>query len=57
MSRNAILSNYFHALCKDSEQSILWNDSTLNIEWETKKPIISKKDNESELFENFRSLF
>lgn len=42
---------------KESEGSILWNDTTLNIEWETKKPIISEKDGNSELFKNFNSLF
>ena len=42
---------------KESEGSILWNDPTLNIEWDTKNPINSKKDNEGELFKNFHSLF
>jgi dTDP-4-dehydrorhamnose 3,5-epimerase len=34
------VTNYYD---KDSEQSILWNDSTLNIEWETKKTYYFKK--------------
>ena len=42
---------------KESEGSILWNDKILNIEWETKDPIVSEKDTNSELFENFNSLF
>ncbi len=42
---------------KESEGCILWNDPTLNIDWETKKPTISTKDNEGELFGNFKSLF
>lgn len=42
---------------KESEGSILWNDKILNIEWETKDPVISEKDTNSELFENFNSLF
>jgi dTDP-4-dehydrorhamnose 3,5-epimerase len=42
---------------KESEGSILWNDKILNIEWETKNPIVSEKDGHSELFENFNSLF
>ncbi len=41
----------------DSEGSIIWNDPTLNIDWETKNPSTSKKDNDGELFENFSSLF
>ena len=35
----------------------MWNDPTLNIKWESEKPNISKKDNEGELFEDFKSLF
>jgi dTDP-4-dehydrorhamnose 3,5-epimerase len=42
---------------KESEGSILWNDKILNIEWETKDPIVSEKDTNSELFQNFNSLF
>ena len=42
---------------KESEGSILWNDKTLNIEWETKNPVVSEKDSNSELFKNFNSLF
>jgi dTDP-4-dehydrorhamnose 3,5-epimerase len=42
---------------KESEGSILWNDKILNIQWETKDPIVSEKDTNSELFENFNSLF
>ena len=42
---------------KESEDSILWNDKILNIEWETKSPIVSEKDSNSELFQNFNSLF
>ena len=42
---------------KESEGSILWNDKTLNIKWETKNPVISEKDGNGELFENFNSLF
>lgn len=42
---------------KDSEGAIIWNDPTLNIKWESKNPNTSKKDNEGELFEDFKSLF
>ncbi len=48
------VTNYYN---KDSEGSIIWNDPTLNIEWETKNPNTSAKDNEGDLFENFKSLF
>lgn len=42
---------------KDSEGAILWNDPTLNIQWETLNPIISAKDKVSERFDTFNSLF
>ena len=42
---------------KSSEGAILWNDPTLNIEWETNKPTTSKKDDEAELFKDFNSQF
>jgi dTDP-4-dehydrorhamnose 3,5-epimerase len=29
---------------KESEQTIMWNDKTLNIKWPIKKPILSVKD-------------
>ena len=29
---------------KEAERSILWNDTTLNIDWNTENPILSKKD-------------
>lgn len=48
------VTNYYNP---ESEGSIIWNDPSLNIEWETKNPLTSKKDNEGELFENFTSLF
>ena len=48
------VTNYYN---KESEGSMVWNDPTLNIKWETKKPSTSEKDNNGELFENFKSLF
>jgi len=43
---------------KESEGSILWNDSSLNIEWNlSQKPILSQKDKESPIFSDFISLF
>ena len=34
-------SNYRHA---DSERTLAWNDSEINIKWPIKNPILSKKD-------------
>ena len=42
---------------KDSEGSILWNDPTLNIDWDIDSPILSPKDEEGQLFKTFKSQF
>ena len=42
---------------KQSEGSLMWNDSDLNIDWEIKESIISEKDKQSELFKNFKTQF
>ena len=40
-------SNYRN---KNTETGILWNDKSLNIKWPSKKPIISKKDQQNQSF-------
>jgi len=47
-------SNYYN---KDSEISLLWNDKTLNIDWEIENPIISEKDTKAQKFAAFASPF
>ena len=42
---------------KESEGSLMWNDNMLNIDWQIDNPIISEKDQNSELFTNFNSQF
>ena len=42
---------------KESEGSLLWNDTDLNINWKIKNPIISEKDQNSELFSNLKTQF
>ena len=42
---------------KESEGSLMWNDTALNIDWQIKSPIISEKDQNSELFTNFKAQF
>ncbi|MGY8988842.1 MAG: dTDP-4-dehydrorhamnose 3,5-epimerase family protein, partial [Flavobacteriales bacterium] len=42
---------------KESEGSLMWNDTNLNIDWQIKNPIISEKDQNSELFDNFKTQF
>jgi len=47
-------SNYYN---KASEGSILWNDTTLNIDWNIDQPIISEKDKVAEIFTKFVTPF
>ena len=47
-------TTYYH---KDSEDSILWNDPSLNIIWDINDPIISEKDKNAQLFVNFNTPF
>ena len=42
---------------KESEGSILWNDPTLNINWNIKNPVLTEKDKQAQLFEDFNSPF
>ena len=45
---------YYNA---QSEDAILWNDPTLNIDWGVVNPIISEKDREAQAFKQFISPF
>lgn len=47
-------TNFFH---KESEGSLLWSDSDLNINWNIKDPILSEKDQQSPEFKSFISPF
>ncbi len=47
-------TNYYN---KASEDGILWNDKDLNINWGVENPILSEKDENNQLFKNFKSLF
>jgi dTDP-4-dehydrorhamnose 3,5-epimerase len=47
-------TDYYH---KEAEESLLWNDTTLNIDWNIEDPIISEKDKNAENFANFGSPF
>jgi dTDP-4-dehydrorhamnose 3,5-epimerase len=38
---------------KDNEVGILWNDKSININWPTKNPVISKKDNKNISFKEY----
>jgi dTDP-4-dehydrorhamnose 3,5-epimerase len=47
-------SKYYN---KESEVSLLWNDTTINIDWEIKNPIISEKDKNAQMFLDFVTPF
>lgn len=47
-------SNYYE---KSSERTILWNDFSLNIEWNCKQPILSEKDLSGQTFTTFENPF
>ena len=47
-------SSYYN---KESEDSILWNDTDLNIDWKINKPILSQKDEIAQKFCSFASKF
>ena len=47
-------SNYYH---KESEETLSFDDSDLNIHWQTENPIVSAKDRQGLLFKNFVSPF
>ena len=42
---------------KDAEESLLWSDKDLNIDWKINNPIVSDKDNKAINFSNFSSQF
>ena len=42
---------------KASENTLLWNDATLGIDWETEHPLLSPKDEEGMAFSSFSSPF
>jgi len=42
---------------KEAERVIVWNDSFLNIKWDTNNPIISEKDMQRKAFTEFKGLF
>ena len=43
--------------CKEAEDSIMWNDSTIGIKWPNSKPLLSKKDQNAKKFSSFVSPF
>ena len=47
-------SDFYH---KESEDSIVWNDGTLNIKWPNSNPILSEKDENAKNFSSFVSPF
>ena len=48
------VTNYY---APEAEGSVMWNDPTLNINWDVKRPIISKRDQSGQSFADFESPF
>lgn len=42
---------------KQSEDTILWNDPILSIDWKVQNPILSDKDKAGKMFKDFKSPF
>lgn len=42
---------------KESEDSVIWNDSQLNIDWGIEQPVLSEKDAQAKIFKEFKSQF
>jgi len=47
-------SRYYN---KPSEDSILWSDPDIGIEWDIENPVLSDKDRKGKLFKEFKSQF
>tara|TARA_Y100000813_G_scaffold129925_1_gene93686 strand:- start:157 stop:702 length:546 start_codon:yes stop_codon:yes gene_type:complete len=47
-------TNYYN---KESEKCLLWNDKTLNINWDVENPILSEKDKLGQNFSSFVSKY
>lgn len=47
-------TNYYH---KDSERTLLWDDPALNIEWMSRTPLVSEKDQKGSFFKDWKSPF
>jgi len=47
-------TNYYNL---ESEDSVLWNSESLNIDWGIENPILSEKDNTAPNFKDFKSPF
>lgn len=47
-------TNYYHQV---SEDGILYNDSTLKIDWNVENPIVSEKDLQLQEFKHFQTPF
>ncbi|MDT8308302.1 MAG: dTDP-4-dehydrorhamnose 3,5-epimerase [Bacteroidales bacterium] len=58
MDENTIVSykctSHYH---KASEDSIIWSDPDLNIDWGVKTPVVSDRDAEAQRFSTFESKF
>ena len=47
-------SNYYS---KDHDRSLLWNDPSLNIDWEQENPLVSEKDAKALYLDHYKEVF
>jgi dTDP-4-dehydrorhamnose 3,5-epimerase len=58
LTENTIFSYKCTALYnKTSEDSILWNDADIAIDWKMANPLLSEKDQQGKHFKDFKSMF
>jgi dTDP-4-dehydrorhamnose 3,5-epimerase len=58
LTDNTIFSYKCTALYnKTSEDSILWNDADIAIDWKMANPLLSEKDQQGKHFKDFKSMF
>ena len=56
-NENVVLYGISNYRSKKDEVGILWNDSSLNIKWPLKKPLVSKKDKSNITLKEFKKFY
>ena len=56
-NENVVLYGISNYRSKKDEVGILWKDSSLNIKWPLKKPLVSKKDKSNITLKEFNKFY